>query len=279
MNIFKTSNTLSTYLDTQRKKGLSIGFVPTMGALHQGHISLIEAALHQHQVVVCSIFVNPTQFNNASDFEKYPITLEKDLNLLEAIGCSVVFLPSVKEMYPEDYKAPHYDLGYIETILEGKFRGGHFQGVCQVVDRFLEIVQPNVLFLGKKDFQQCKVLEKMIELRAHPVQLYIMPTLREDSGLAMSSRNQRLSETEKHKATLLYQTLLSIKNNIQLEPTKELIARSIRDIENKGFKVDYIEIVQETDMSPIEQWDGQPAVILIAAYLGEIRLIDNISVL
>lgn len=279
MNIFKTEKALSLHLNTQRKNGLSIGFVPTMGALHNGHLSLISAALQQHQEVVCSIFVNPTQFNNATDFEKYPITLEKDLNLLEETGCTTVFLPSVLEMYPPGYKAPHYDLGYVETILEGKFRVGHFQGVCQVVDRFLEIVKPDMLYLGKKDFQQCKVLEKMVELRNHKVDLYFMPTLREESGLAMSSRNQRLSVEQKALSARLYEELNSIKENIQLIPTKELISRAIDNLSELGFKVDYIEIVNETNMLPIEQWDGEPAVILVAAYIGEIRLIDNISVL
>ncbi|MFZ1534928.1 MAG: pantoate--beta-alanine ligase, partial [Chitinophagaceae bacterium] len=200
MILFKKATDLRKWVDAQSKKGNSIAFVPTMGALHAGHISLIDAASKENQVTISSIFVNPTQFNDLKDFEKYPITIEKDIEMLEAAGCNVLFLPSVKEIYPEGIKPEmQYELGYIETILEGKFRPGHFQGVCMVVHRLLDIVQPDNLYLGQKDYQQCMVISKLVELinQQDTIKVNICPTLREKDGLAMSSRNMRLNEDER----------------------------------------------------------------------------------
>src|SRR6478609_10764771 len=213
MILYKTVNQLTEWLQNSSE---TIGFVPTMGALHAGHLGLLEASKQQSGITVCSIFVNPTQFNDPQDFAKYPVTLEKDLLLLEKAGCDVVFLPSVAEMYPGGL-APdkHFELGYLETILEGKYRPGHFQGVCQVVNRLLEIVRPTTLFLGQKDYQQCMVIKKLIELAGFDTTLNIVPTIRENSGLALSSRNLRLSKKDKETAAVIYRSLQFLRQNIQ----------------------------------------------------------------
>src|SRR5690349_12723387 len=208
MILFKKTADLRNWLETQRSNAKMIGFVPTMGALHAGHISLIRSALIDNDIVVCSIFVNPTQFNDPKDFEKYPITLEKDIDMLEEAGCAVLFLPSVHEMYPEGTetsKSKTYQLGTIEKILEGQYRPGHFQGVCNIVDRLLNKVEPDALYLGQKDYQQCMVINKLLELtsRSGKTKLVICPTLREPDGLAMSSRNMRLNETDRKTAATI----------------------------------------------------------------------------
>ena len=193
-----------------------------MGALHSGHISLITNSKIQNQLTVSSIFVNPTQFNNAKDFEKYPITLEKDIDQLEKNGCNVLFLPPVEEIYTDGLnKLPHYNLGYLETVLEGKYRPGHFQGVCQVVHRLLNIVQPDYLYLGQKDYQQCMVIKKLIELTQLKINVVISNTLRENDGLAMSSRNMRLNEEERKLSVKIFETLSFIK--------KESLSASLKD--------------------------------------------------
>src|ERR1051325_5265869 len=224
MILFKKADQLYNYLESQHQNGKKIGFVPTMGALHQGHISLIESSKKENDLTVCSIFVNPTQFNDPKDYEKYPITIEKDIYQLETNGCDIIFIPSLKEIYPDDYKKVHYDLGYLETVLEGKFRPGHFQGVCMVVHRLLEIVTCNNLYLGQKDYQQCMVIKRLIELigKKEKITVVVCPTLREVDGLAMSSRNTRLNEEERKKATAIFQTLSFMKNNLKKESLDEL---------------------------------------------------------
>ncbi len=226
---------------------------------------------------MCSIFVNPTQFTNSSDFDKYPITIEQDINLLEKAGCDIVFLPSVDEMYPAGDVAETYDLGYIETILEGKYRPGHFQGVCRIVDKLLTATRPHTLYIGQKDYQQCMVIDKLIDLKNHPVQLKICETLREPNGLAMSSRNLRLSEAAKQEASIIIQTLGQLQQNLQPGDTQHLIEVAQQTLTSHGFVVDYVAIASAKDLSPIKIWDGQQkAVALVAATINEVRLIDNI---
>lgn len=279
MILFKKKAELHKWLESQRKAGIKIGFVPTMGALHPGHLSLIDFSRKENAITVASIFVNPTQFNEPKDFEKYPVTIEKDIDLLEKAGCNALFLPSVSEIYPDGTKAViKYDLGFLETILEGKFRQGHFQGVCMVVHRLLEIVQPDQLYLGQKDFQQCMVISELVKLtgKKNKIMVKVCPTLRENDGLAMSSRNMRLNETERKKAVTIYQCLTTIKENLKpgdLQPLKEN-ARLM--LEKKGFRVDYVEIADATTLKSADEWDGkQKLVALIAAFLNEVRLIDN----
>ena len=282
MILFKKAAELRKWLDNQSSNSASIGFVPTMGALHKGHISLIAAAKTGNSLVVCSVFVNPTQFNDPKDFEKYPITIEKDIQLLEEAGCDVLFLPAVADIYPDGTKATkHYELGYLETLLEGFYRPGHYQGVCAVVDRLLDIVQPDQLYLGQKDYQQCMVIKKLLTLtgKQDDIAINVCPTLRETDGLAMSSRNMRLNADERAKAVLISEVLKFIKKHIKPGPLGDLQQRAVNMLEEEGFRVDYVSIADANDLSPVADWDGkQELVALIAAYLNEVRLIDNLIV-
>lgn len=280
MIIFKHAKALSDYIKKQRVARDVIGFVPTMGALHEGHLSLLKECGRISEITVSSIFVNPTQFNNPDDFEKYPKTIEKDILLLEANGCDVLFLPDIKEIYPdESWKNKHYDLGYLETILEGKFRPGHFQGVCLVVERLLNIIDPTLLFLGRKDFQQCMVIKRLIELTNKKTKVIICPILREPGGLAMSSRNMRLNASEKIWAADLHRQLTFIKEHIKEESFSALKNEAVKHLQKSGFNVEYLELAKRNDLILTTDYhDNEQFVILIAAFLGEVRLIDNILI-
>jgi pantoate--beta-alanine ligase len=278
MILFKTILELKKYIIKEKAVGKSIGFVPTMGALHQGHISLIEMSKQQCELTVSSIFVNPTQFNDPADYQQYPITIEKDIFMLEQAGCDALLLPSVQEIYPDERHKKKYDLGLLEQLLEGKYRPGHFQGVCQVVNRLLEIVEPDLLFLGRKDYQQCMVIEKLIQMTDSYTKLVIASTKRETSGLAMSSRNIRLSETDRENAKAIYASLNWIKENLHRGSVSELTKNAEAKLLNAGFdRIDYISIAHAHTLEPIEIWDGStPLVALVAAFLSGVRLIDNI---
>ncbi|ANI89588.1 pantoate--beta-alanine ligase [Arachidicoccus ginsenosidimutans] len=278
MILFKRISDLQTHLQKLRQENKTIGFAPTMGALHEGHLSLIKASQEEVDITICSIFVNPTQFNDSKDFEKYPITIDNDIYLLEKQRCDILFLPSVNEIYPNGKELKQlYDLGFIESILEGAFRPGHFQGVCQVVDRLLEIVQPDLLFMGQKDYQQIMVVKKMIELKNHKAKVIVVPIFREPSGLASSSRNMRLTNDEKEKATAIYQSLIFIKENISRLFFVEIKQQVAEMLMNSEFqKIDYIEICNAETLEPLEKYDKTiKLVALIAAFIGEVRLIDN----
>ncbi len=277
MILFKSTKHIRFFLDEMIRKGTTIGYVPTMGALHNGHISLIINSKKSNDITASSIFVNPTQFNDPEDFEKYPVTLEKDIDVLEQTGCDILFLPAVTEIYPSGFTGlHHYALGYLETILEGKYRPGHFQGVCQVVNRLLEIVQPHNLYLGQKDYQQCMVIKKMIELVQMRINVVICTTLREDNGLAMSSRNMRLNMQEKEQAVKISEILLFIKREIKPGHIENIKERALQYLTAEGFKVDYVAITNAETLEPLEYWDGKKNIVaLIAAYLNEVRLIDN----
>jgi len=277
MIIFKHASALKQYLLFQKQKNQAIGFVPTMGALHQGHISLVTLARQSTNLVVTSIFVNPTQFNDPKDFEKYPVTIDRDINMLEAAGCDVLFLPSVSEMYPNGLSSKkQYDLGYLETVLEGSSRPGHFQGVCQVVERLLNIVQPDQLFLGQKDYQQCMVVSKLVSLMKIKTQLVIAPTQREKDGLAMSSRNMRLSKAAREKAIAMYQALLWIKQSITPGSLLNLTREASQQLEVAGFKPDYVAIANADTLELVNEWKGDiKLVVLAAAFIDGVRLIDN----
>jgi len=279
MILFKKKADLRNRLDAWQKKGYKINFVPTMGALHAGHISLIELSKQRDAISVCSIFVNPTQFNDRRDFEKYPATLENDIYLLEKAGCDILFLPPVKEIYPDDASQKvHYGIGYLETVLEGKYRPGHFQGVCMVMHRLLEIVKPNRLYLGQKDFQQLMVIKRLIEIIGmnELIEVIISPTLREKNGLAMSSRNMRLNEEERGKAAIIYRSLEMIKEKLLKKGFAELKNEAKMMIEENGLKVDYFEIADTKDLSLVNEWYAKKKLIaLAAATINEVRLIDN----
>lgn len=276
MILFKRSKDLSAHLDKLRKQDQSVGFVPTMGALHPGHLSLITTSRKTRGITVASIFINPTQFNNRQDLEKYPITLEKDIVMLEKNECDILYLPGVSDVYPNGMEMNEkYPLGSLETMLEGEFRPGHFQGVCQVVNRLLDIVMPTDLFIGQKDYQQCMVISRLVELKQLPVCIHICETLREGDGLAMSSRNMRLNEEERKKAIAIYTTLKNIKQHYRSLGIDETKKQAMKFLIEEGFKPDYVEIVDARNLSPVGKNDTPPLVALIAAWLHDIRLIDN----
>ena len=279
MIIFKMANDLADYLQKQKTAKRIIGFIPTMGALHNGHISLIGSSKKENDITVCSIFINPTQFSNPTDFEKYPVTIEDDIDKLEKSNCDILFFPSVEEMYPTGSKLNHYDLGYLETVLEGEYRPGHYQGVCQVVDRLLSIVKPDHLYLGQKDYQQCMIIKKLIEIKKYSTRICIEGTVRESDGLAMSSRNLRLNISERAMAVKIFEALSFMKNELKKGSLVEIKQQAKAFLSANKFKVDYAEIADASNLLLLQEWDGKTrAVILIAAYLHEIRLIDNLIV-
>jgi len=277
MILFKKATDIHAYLLKCKDEGKTIGFVPTMGALHQGHISLLKSAKKVDSLSVCSIFVNPTQFNDAKDFENYPATIEKDIDALEKAGCDILFMPPVVEMYPNGVAdAPTYSLGYLETVLEGKYRPGHFQGVCMVVHKLLNIIPTDELYLGQKDYQQCMVIKKLVELTGLDTNINICATLRENDGLAMSSRNMRLPAADRGRALKIYETLSFLKDNIKPGHLVTLKQTAVQMLTDAGFKVDYVEIANADNLDIISEWDGiTKPVALAAAFLGDVRLIDN----
>lgn len=279
MVIFKKVSELRQYLNANPFKEKKLGFIPTMGALHNGHISLINRAKAENLATICSIFVNPTQFNDPKDFEKYPISTKDDIQLLLEADCDVLFLPSVEEIYPNgSSNTISYNFGYLETVLEGAQRPGHFKGVGQVVGRLLEIVLPHTLLLGQKDYQQCMVVQDLMRqmvLSPSPI-LLIGPTIREADGLAMSSRNRRLTEPQRIITSTIYQCLVSIKSK-NGHANFEIVKKECWDLLTaKGLDPEYIDLAVADTLELIPNYSEQhPMVALIAVKIGAIRLIDN----
>lgn len=278
--MMKLSHTISeTQIAIQKQisEGKTIGFVPTMGALHEGHITLIRRAVSENDFVVVSIFVNPIQFNNQEDLAKYPRTLEADLLKLESTGCRLVFTPSVDEMYPEP-DLTEFDFGQLDKVMEGKFRPGHFNGVAIVVKKLLEIVTPHKAYFGEKDFQQLAIIKKMVSMLQLPVEIVPCPIVREADGLAMSSRNARLTSAERAEAPAIYRALSGVKENYSWfipAGVKQLVTGEIQ--ESHFFRIEYVDIVDAETLLPFEDWqDVEHAVVCVAAFIGTVRLIDNI---
>lgn len=257
--------------------GKKTGFVPTMGALHKGHISLVEKAVNENDIVVVSVFVNPTQFNDPNDLESYPRNLETDLRLLEETGCHLVFAPSVNEIYPET-DTREFNFGMLERVMEGKHRPGHFNGVAQVVSKLFDIVQPHNAYFGLKDFQQLAIIKNMVARLQLPVEIVSCPIIREDSGLAMSSRNELLTADERKNAAVISNTLFEakkLKNEKSVTTLAEWIAETIN--KNPFLRVEYAEIVDSSTLQPVENWNScKEIVCCVAVFCGKIRLIDNI---
>jgi pantoate--beta-alanine ligase len=276
MLIIKKAIDLKNHLDNQRLLNKKIGFVPTMGALHQGHISLIDKANTENEIVVCSIFVNPSQFNQKEDFDKYPITTSSDIDKLTKSPCDILYLPSVDEVYPNGWNSESkIDLGKLATIWEGEFRPGHFDGVVQVVGILLEMVLPNNLYLGQKDFQQCAIIKKLISINKYPINTIICETKREASGLAMSSRNARLKDTDIADALILSKSLFFIKNNFEKLNNEELISQAkSMYANNDNIKLEYLAIVDRDSLESLTT-EKNNAVVLVVAWVGGVRLIDN----
>ena len=277
MKNFAKKQGLQQYLDTLRANGSTIGFVPTMGALHEGHLSLIKQAQAQCDVVVCSIFVNPTQFNNPKDLEIYPRPIQDDINKLEQINCDVLFNPHVNEMYAGN-EIWHLDIGELEGLLEGKFRPGHYQGVTQVVHKLFNIVKPNQAFFGQKDYQQVLVIKRMVDLLNMPVKIAMCPIKREQDGLAMSSRNIHLTPDDRQHALILSKTLNQIKRDFDPDQIPQLQKEAIDAINSEpGVELAYFEITDGENLHPANK-ATQHVVALVAATVGKTRLIDNMII-
>ncbi|WP_257670413.1 pantoate--beta-alanine ligase [Parapedobacter tibetensis] len=276
LEIVKTKESLHQHLQSYRNDRLRIAFVPTMGGLHQGHIALINHAKTLADMVVCSIFVNPTQFNDPRDLEKYPRPIEKDTNMLAQAGCDVLFKPEVEEMYGQDEQW-HINLGHLDNVLEGLHRPGHFQGVTQIVKKLFDAVQPDIACFGQKDFQQFKVVEQLVIQLQLPITLEMCPTVREPDGLAMSSRNVRLSENGRKQALALYQTLLQTKAGLHRKSIRTLRDDAINMLENNpGIRLEYFAIHDTESFTEADSLvKNQQLVALVAAWVDGIRLIDN----
>lgn len=264
-------------LKDKLKQSGTIGFVPTMGALHRGHISLVKQAVSENNTVVVSIFVNPTQFNDQSDLERYPRTLETDLKLLEETGCQFVFAPNVYEIYPEKDERK-FNFGELETVMEGKHRPGHFNGVAQVVSKLFDIVNPTKAYFGLKDFQQLAIIKNMVTQLNLSVEIVSCSIIREESGLAMSSRNELLSEEERKNAAHISETLTRAKELTKVKSVKEIEKWVSNTINKNPFLiVEYFEIVDDMQLQPIKNWEEKNTKIgCIAVYCGKVRLIDNV---
>ena len=278
MKLIQTIQELRTELDALRKEGKTIGLVPTMGALHAGHASLVKRAVAENDVVVVSDFVNPTQFNDKNDLLKYPRTLDADCKLLEECGASFVFAPSVEEIYPEP-DTRQFSYAPLDTVMEGKFRPGHFNGVCQIVSKLFLIVEPTRAYFGEKDFQQLAIIREMV--RKYPFNLEIVgcPIVREADGLALSSRNARLSDEQRIQALQISKTLFASVEYAQTHPlaeTKAFVESAISTAE--GLRLEYFEIVDGNSLQTVCDWkDGSYIVGCITVFCGEVRLIDNIK--
>jgi pantoate--beta-alanine ligase len=275
LKIFTTANEIQQYLQQLRAQGNTIGFVPTMGALHAGHLSLIQQAQQSNDTVVCSIFVNPTQFTDPADLEKYPRTIEADIVLLEQVNCDVLFNPAVNEIYAT-HEQWHLNIGDLENLLEGKFRPGHYQGVMQVVYKLFNIVKPDTAFFGQKDYQQVLVISKMVELLHLPVKLVMCPIERETDALAMSSRNIHLTADDRQHALILSKALNWVKSNFDPENIPVLKEEAEKLITAEpGTVLEYFEIADGNTLHPANQ-NTKNIVALVAARVGKTRLIDNV---
>jgi len=275
LKIFTTANEIQQYLQQLKAQGNTIGFVPTMGALHAGHLSLIKKAQQSNDIVVCSIFVNPTQFTDPADLEKYPRPITSDIAQLEQVNCDVLFTPAVNEIYAT-HEQWHLNIGQLENLLEGKFRPGHYQGVTQVVYKLFNIVKPDTAFFGQKDYQQVLVVSKMVELLNMPVKLVMCPIAREPDGLAMSSRNIHLTADDRQHALILSKALNWVKSNFDPKNIPVLKAEAENLIAAEpGTVLEYFEIADGATLHPANQ-NSKKIVALVAARVGKTRLIDNV---
>lgn len=279
MKVLNSRQELSHYIESIKKSNKTIGFAPTMGALHQGHLSLYQAAKKENDIVISSIFVNPTQFNNPEDLEKYPRTIEADLKALEeSQTVDAVYLPEVKDLYPDGLKSQAYDFDGLEKEMEGKFRPGHFDGVGTVVEELFHQVKPDNAYFGEKDFQQLAIIKKMVEKKQIPVNIIGAPILREPHGLAMSSRNERLTPEQRQNAKIIYQTLKQVNDWFRVISIPEIHERVNTIFENaKDFELEYFTIANEKDLKETDFfYKDQSYRAFIAVFAGPVRLIDNI---
>lgn len=277
MKIIQTIKELQAEIAAQKGAGKSIGLVPTMGALHAGHASLVERSVADNDVTVVSIFVNPTQFNDKNDLAKYPRTLEADCQLLQSVNASIVFAPSVNEVYPEP-DTRSFSYAPLDTVMEGAFRPGHFNGVCQIVSKLFDMVQPHRAYFGEKDFQQLAIIREMVRQMNYPLEIVGCPIVREADGLAMSSRNTRLSAEERVTALNISRTLFESQEYAKthtLAETKAFVEEGIAAVD--GLRLEYYEVVNDHSLQTVHAWDEAEGIVgCITVFCGEVRLIDNI---
>lgn len=276
MIVCKTASELQDTICKMRQEFDTVGFVPTMGALHEGHLSLIKRSASENKITVCSIFVNPIQFNNPEDLQKYPRTPEKDMALIEA-DCQILFMPSIEEMYPSEV-TEKFSFGELETVMEGACRPGHFNGVAVVVSRLFSLVKPDKAYFGAKDFQQLQIIRAMTNQLQLPVEIVSCDIIRESDGLAMSSRNMRLAKADRALAPFIFQTLTACITKSKVHAPSEVIEFALHEfLQHSEFEVEYIEIAEEETLQTINQFNKTTkARIFIAVWLGGVRLIDNL---
>jgi pantoate--beta-alanine ligase len=277
MQIFREIGPLKAFLVEKRRQGHTFGFVATMGALHEGHLKLLRDSQNDNSITICSIFVNPSQFNNPADLQKYPRTLEKDVLLLSKAGCDALFCPEVETMYDQKSYL-RFDFGHLDKVMEGQFRPGHFSGVARVVSKLLHIVEPDIAYFGQKDWQQFAIIRQLVTELKFNVNLKSVPTLREANGLALSSRNARLTDTQREKASLISRTLTKaaekLRNGMSVRDAKEFITRTLET--EREFKVEYVEVADSENLTLLNNVsESTQPIVCIAVFVGEVRLIDN----
>lgn len=280
MEVIKQVHTIRERVQALRCSGKTIGLVPTMGALHQGHLQLLKASAAENDVTVCSVFVNPTQFNNPDDYELYPRTLDQDIALLETVGCDMLFAPGAEEVYPKQHALLQFSFGALEAVMEGAHRPGHFNGVATIVSKLFHLVQPHRAYFGQKDLQQVAIVRQLVHSLSFDVKLVCFPTVREEDGLAMSSRNMRLSPAQRQVAPQLYMALKKAEAQLRQKPVPAIradVAARLGQVD--GVELEYFEIVDPATLQPVADLDGMREVALcLAAVVGPVRLIDNILV-
>lgn len=280
MKLVKSATKLTNLLDNLRKgdKLVTIGFVPTMGALHDGHLSLLEKSIQENSITVCSIFVNPTQFGEKKDLETYPKPIEDDMEKLLSVGCDILFLPAVEDVYPHSYEQQHFELGGLDLKIEGKQRPGHFQGVCNVIYRFFEIIEPNTAYFGQKDFQQTVVVKRLVKLLQMPTEIKVVPIARESNGLAMSSRNQRLSKEHRDQASFIYHALIKLKDEAALLGLQSAVENAKQKLTSvRGAELEYLLAADTENLQEVEELKNEVVVLTVVKFHG-VRLLDNILI-
>ena len=280
MKKINTVEEIKGYISNLKKENKTIGFVPTMGALHEGHVSLVKQCKAENDVCIVSVFVNPTQFNNSEDLKKYPRNPEKDAKLLSKNGCDAVFFPQVEDIYPEGEQSGSFEFNGLENEMEGKFRPGHFDGVATIVNKFFNIIQPDKAYFGEKDFQQLRIIQTLVEKENHSIQIIPMPIFREEDGLAMSSRNERLTPEFRKTAPLIHEFLLKVK---ELQPThsvEEINTKVTEWFKESPLELEYFVLSDEKTLKEVQSWDESENIrAFVAVYAGEIRLIDNMKII
>lgn len=276
MEILRNRHSLSDYIAKIKNQGKKIGFAPTMGALHDGHMSLYKTARKDNDIVISSVFVNPTQFNNPDDLKKYPRTEEKDIEMLEKAGVDAVYIPQVEDIYPQKAESKHYDFGGIENEMEGKFRPGHFDGVGTVVSELFRQVQPDNAYFGEKDYQQLAIIRKLVEIERFPITIHGVPIYRAENGLALSSRNARLSDEERDGATLIYKTLVKVNEWFRVISVPEIKKRVEEIFARSEYELEYFLIADEETLKETDFfYKDRNFRAFIVVFVGDVRLIDN----